>query len=121
MSACESCPILPFFSTVTDPSVATTISFASNPRSSLFANTAATTFCFSSVVNEFLLTTSVLVGATNFRILSVSFIFSIVVSGWKVAYFPSLIKILVSPFGSTSMSSSVRLKSGFAFLISSLT
>ena len=121
VSACESCPILPFFSTVTDPSVATFISSAFNPRPSLFANTAATTFCFSSVVKEFLLATSVLVGATSFRILSLSFISSTVFSGWKVAYFPSLIKILVSPFGSTSMSSSVRPISGLAFLISSLT
>ena len=121
VSACASCPVLPFFSTVTEPSFATTISLASSPSPSLFASTAATTFCFSSLVNEFLLATSVLVGATNFRRLSVSLISSTVFSGVKVAYFPSLIKILVSPLGSTSMSASVSPMSGLAFLTSSLT
>ena len=121
VSACASCPVLPFFSTVTEPSFATFISLATNPNVSLFANTAATTFCFSSIVNEFLLATSVLVGATNFRRLSVSLISSTVFSGLKVAYFPSLIKILVSPLGSTSMSASVSPRSGLAFLTSSLT
>ena len=121
VSACASCPVLPSFTTVTDPSVATLISLFSKLSVSLAAFTAAITAFISVSVNESLLATSVLVGASNFKILSVSFISSTVSSCWKVAYFPSLIKILVSPLGSTSMSASVSPRSGLTFLTLSLT
>ena len=72
VSACASCPVLPFFSTVTDPSFATLISLFSKLSVSLAAFTAATTLAFSSTFNEFLFSTGILAGATSLIVLSLS-------------------------------------------------
>ena len=120
VSACASCPILPSFSTVTDPSFATLISLAVNPAWSLAANTAATTLAFSSAVNDFLLSTGVLAGATSLIVLSLSCTSSTVWAGWINAVFVPISTETV-PLGSTLISSSVSPRSGLAAFIASLT
>ena len=124
VSACASCPTFWFSPvpcvTVTAPSSETVISTSSG-RSEFASLTAAITLSFSSFVNFVLSTTSVFAGGTNLIILSLASAALTVLAG-SIVLSPAVpIGTVTSPLSATLISSSLKSKSGLAFLTASLT